>query len=124
MELPTHISSGSRAGCQAHVQVIRPTCAVTGARVTTAATRSNFACNSDLAMSSVVIGWLQLQRFEKEVSESPRGIACDCGEGGECLGCIWGCVWGCVWGVSGVCLGSAWGVGGMEVLCVRRWEEV
>ena len=66
-------------------------------------------------MSSVVIGWLQLQRFEKEVSESPRGIACDCGEGGVCLGSAWG--------VSGVRLGCRWGAGGAQLEAQAEWKS-
>ena len=78
------------------------------------------------------------------LSHSCSGIACEFGEGGahRMCGCgergVWVRIGGAAGGVSGVGLGGAWvadlvrmsapgsfwGVGGTEVLCVRRWEEV
>ena len=62
-EPPTHISSASRAGERAQ-QVIGPTCAVTGSRVTTTTTRSNVARNSPEDVSGFEIGSLIFRGFQ------------------------------------------------------------
>ena len=60
---------GPRAGYKAHVQVIGPTCAVTGPRVTTATTRSNVARHSPEDVSVFEIGSLIFRGFEPSANE-------------------------------------------------------
>lgn len=100
---------------------------------------SNFARNSPEGVSGFEIRSLIFRGFRATGEWGPGGITCDFGVGrGRIRQGVWGvdavwlgerlgCGWGGAWGADLVRMsapGSFWGVGGTEVLCVRRWEEV